>query len=151
MADQLFLEDLHIGDVFESASRGISAEEIKWFAGEFDPQPFHLDEAEAARSLFGGLAASGWHTAAITMRLLVESVPLAGGLIGAGTDEFRWPKPVRPGDVLRLHSEVLALRPSKSRPDRGLAKLRTTTINQAGETVQILVSNLMVQRRPSSP
>lgn len=147
--DRLFFEDLGVGDVFESPSRRITADEIKVFAADYDPQPFHLDEAEAAHSLFGGLAASGWHTAAITMRLLVESVPIAGGLIGAGTDEFRWPRPVRPGDFLHLHSEVLELRPSKSRPERGLVKLRTTTLNGQGEAVQILVSTLVVQRRRS--
>ena len=147
MSKQLYLEDLSVGDVFGSATRRVATEDIKRFAGEFDPQPAHLDEAEAVRTFFGGLAASGWHTAAITMRLLVESLPIAGGIVGAGMDELRWPKPVRPDDVLELESEVLELRPSKSRPDRGLAKVRTTTLNQHGEAVQILVSNLVVQRR----
>ncbi len=149
MTKQLYLEDLSVGAVFRSATRRVGTEDIKRFAGEFDPQPFHLDEADAARSFFGGLAASGWHTAAITMRLLVESLPIAGGVIGAGMDELRWPKPVRPEDILTVESEVLELRPSKSRPDRGMAKFRTTTLNQHGEAVQVLVSNLVVQRRNS--
>lgn len=144
----LFLEDLNVGQVFGSVTYQIGVAEIKQFAGEFDPQPFHLDEEEAARSLFGGLAASGWHTAAITMRLLVGSLPIAGGIVGAGMDELRWPKPVRPGDTLHLESEVLEVRPSTSHPDRGLAKVRTTTLNQHGETVQVLLANLFVPRRP---
>src|SRR3954452_9963940 len=132
MTELRYLEDLSVGDVFGSAACRISQEDIKRFAAEFEPQPFHLDEADAARSFFGGLAASGWHTAAITMRLLVERLPIAGGAIGAGMDELRWPKPVRREDILTVESEVLELRPSKSRPDRGIAKFRTTTLNQHG-------------------
>ena len=147
MTELRYLEDLSVGDVFGSAACRISHEDIKRFAAEFDPQPFHLNEADAERSFFGGLAASGWHTAAVTMRLLVESLPIAGGIVGAGMDELRWPKPVRPGDRLRVESEVLELRPSKSNPARGLAKVRTTTLNQHGEAVQVLVANLVVQRR----
>jgi len=128
----------------------VEKERIKTFAAEFDPQPFHLDEAAARDSIFRGLAASGWHTAALTMRLLVESeLKPAGGIVGAGFDEFRWPRPVRPGDELHLESEVLEVRPSKSRPDQGLVKLRTTTLNQNGEAVQISVGNLVVPRRPA--
>src|SRR3954467_4200421 len=151
MVQPLYLEDLSVGDVFGSAACRISREDIKRFAAEFDPQPFHLNEADAARSFFGGLAASGWHTAGVTMRLLVESLPMAGGIVGAGMDELRWPKPVRPEDRLRVESEVLELRPSKSNPARGLAKVRTTTLNQHGEAVQVLVANLVVQRRASEP
>lgn len=147
MTNRLCLEDLSIGDVFKSTMHPVTAEDIRRFASEFDPQPFHLAEADAARSLFAGLAASGWHTAAITMRLLVESVPIAGGVIGARIDELRWPKPVRPGDSLRLESEFVDLRPSQSRPERGYAKLKTTTINQHGEVVQVIVSNIVLQRR----
>src|SRR5215207_4336035 len=147
MTQQLYLEDLSLGDVFGSDPRQLGSEDIKRFAAEFDPQPFHLDEADAARSFFGGLAASGWHTAAVTMRLLVESLPIAGGIVGAGMDELRWPKPVRPGDKLRVESGILELRPSKPRPARGLAKVRTTTLNQHGEAVQVLVANRVVQRR----
>ena len=123
---------------------------IKPFAREFDPQPFHLDEQAARKTIFQGLAASGWHTAALTMRLLVESeLKPAGGLVGAGFDEFRWPRPVRPGDELRVESEVLEVRPSKSRPGQGLVKVRMTTLNQNGDAVQVLVANLLVPRRPA--
>ena len=117
---------------------------------EFDPQPFHLDEDAARDTIFGGLAASGWHTAALTMRLLVESeIEPAGGIVGAGFDEFRWPKPVRPGDELRIESEVLEVRPSRSRPNQGLIKVRTTTLNQNNEAVQVQIGNLVVPRRQS--
>ena len=127
----------------------VEKDRIKAFAAEFDPQPFHLDEEAARGSIFRGLAASGWHTAAMTMRLLVESeLKPAGGIVGAGFDEFRWPRPVRPGDELRVESEILEVRPSKSRPDQGLIKVRTTTLNQQGEAVQINVGNLVVPRRP---
>ena len=117
---------------------------------EFDPQPFHLDEEAAQHTIFKGLAASGWHTAALTMRLLVESeVKPAGGLVGAGFDEFRWPRPVRPGDELHIESEVLEVRPSKSRPTQGMIKVRITTLNQNDEPVQIQVVNIVVPLRQS--
>jgi len=147
---QRFLEDFVVGQTFGGSGRiQIDTERIKSFAAEFDPQPFHLDERAADGSIFKGLAASGWHTAALTMRLLVESdLKPAGGIVGAGFDEFRWPRPVRPGDELRVQSEVLEVRPSKSRPDQGLIKLKTTTLNQNGEAVQISVGNLIVPRRP---
>jgi len=126
----------------------VDAERIKGFAAEFDPQPFHLDEDAAKGSLFGGLAASGWHTAAMTMRLLVDSdLKPAGGIIGGGFDEFRWPRPVRAGDELRIECEVLEVRPSKSRPEQGLIKVKMTTLNQDGEAVQVLIANLIVPRR----
>jgi acyl dehydratase len=145
-----YLEDFAVGQVFGSGRLRINAERIKAFAAEFDPQPFHLDETAAQDTIFRGLAASGWHTAAATMRLLVESdLKPAGGIVGAGFDEFRWPRPVRPGDELRLESEVLDVRPSQSRPEQGWIKVRTTTLNQTGEPVQILISNLVVPRRPS--
>ena len=146
----LYLEDLAPGQKYGSAGRlEVSVEEIKRFAAAFDPQPFHLDEASARRSLFGELIASGWHTAAMTMRLLVGSeFRPAGGLIGAGVEELRWPKPVRPGDELRVESEILEVRASKSRPDRGMVKVKTTTLNQNGEAVQVFTGNLVVPRRP---
>jgi acyl dehydratase len=129
-----YLEDFAAGQTFGSGRLRVDKERIKSFAGEFDPQPFHLDEEAARDSVFQGLAASGWHTAALTMRLLVESeFKPAGGVIGAGFDEFRWPRPVRPGDELHLEIEVLEARPSKSRPDQGLIKVRTTTLNQNDE------------------
>jgi acyl dehydratase len=143
-----YLEDFVIGQTFGSGQLLIEKERARAFALEFDPQPFHLDEEAAQRTIFGGLAASGWHTAAVTMRLLVESeLRPAGGIIGAGFDEFRWPQPVRPGDTLRIGSEILEVRPSKSRPRHGLVKVRTTTLNQNGGTVQVLVANLVVPRR----
>jgi acyl dehydratase len=145
-----FLEDFAVGQIFGSGRLRVERERIKSFAAEFDPQPFHLDEAVAEGTLFRGLAASGWHTAAITMRLLVEGeLRPAGGIIGAGFDEFRWPRPVRPGDELRLESEVLDVRPSKSRPGQGMVKLRMTTLNQDGEAVQVAVGNIVVQGRPT--
>jgi acyl dehydratase len=143
-----YLEDFAPGQKFGSGRARVDAARIKSFAAEFDPQPFHLDEEAARGTLFGGLAASGWHTAAITMRLLVESdVKPAGGILGAGFDEFRWPRPVRPGDELTIEAEVLEVRPSKSQPDKGIVKLRTTTLNQRNEAVQISVGNLVVPRR----
>ena len=145
-----YLEDFAAGQTFGGSERvRVDAARIKSFAAEFDPQAFHLDDAAARASIFRGLAASGWHTAAMTMRLLVASdLQPAGGIVGAGFDEFRWPAPVRPGDELRVQSEVLEVRPSKSRPDLGVIKVRTTTLNQNGEAVQVTVGNLMVPRRP---
>ena len=145
-----YLEDFAVGQTFGSGRLRIDEERIKTFAAEFDPQPFHLDEEAARQTLFRGLAASGWHTAAVTMRLLVESeIRPAGGIVGAGFDELRWPRPVRPGDELRVESEVLEVRPSKSRPDQGIIKVRTTTLNQKDEPVQISIGNLVVPRRPA--
>lgn len=144
-----YLEDFELGHKFVSGRLSVEPERIKSFAGEFDPQPFHLNEDSARDSFFNGLAASGWHTAALTMRLLVESdFKPAGGIIGAGFDEMRWPRPVRPGDELHVESEVLEVRPSKSRPDQGLIKVRTTTLNQNNEPVQVFVGTLIVLRRP---
>ena len=146
-SNRLFLEDITIGQRFISASHAVSAEEIKGFAAAYDPQPFHLDEAAAKRTLFGGLAASGWHTAALTMRLNVETgLPIAGGIIGAG-GEISWPKPLRPGDSVHVESEVLEIVPSRARPDRGIATIESRTLNQRGETVQILKAKLVVFRK----
>ncbi len=147
----LYLDDLVPGQIFEprGESEPITAEAITAYAAQFDPQPFHLDEAAAADTLFHGLAASGWHTASLTMRLLLQyGLPLAGGIVGAGVEDMRWPRPVRPGDRLRVKSEVLDVRPSRSRPEQGLAKIRTTTLNQNDEPVQIFTANLVVPRRP---
>lgn len=145
-----YLDDLAPGQRFGGAARiRIDAERVASFAAEFDPQPFHLDAQAAAQTLFGALAASGWHTAAATMRLLVDSdFRPAGGIVGAGFEELRWPLPVRPGDELRVESEVLEVRPSKSRPQQGLVKLRTSTYNQHNALVQVSVGSLVVQRRP---
>jgi acyl dehydratase len=146
-----YLDELKPGLVMCSDPLGelLNMEDIKTFARQFDPQPFHLDEVAAEKTLFGGLAASGWHTAAVTMRLLVDGgLPLAGGIIGAGVEEIRWPRPVRPGDRLHIVSEVLEARPSRSKPEQGIAKILVTTLNQNNEPVQIMISNLVVQRRP---
>ena len=149
MTGTRYLEDFAVGQIFRSGRLRIDQERIKTFGAEFDPQPFHLDEEAARDTIFGGLAASGWHTAALTMRLLVDSdIKPAGGIVGAGFDEMRWPRPVRPGDELRVESEVLEVRASKSRPGQGLIKVRTTTLNQNDEAVQITVGNLVVKRRP---
>ena len=147
---KLYLDDLHVGYRHTSGTYTIDEAEIKTFAHQFDPQPFHLDDAAAKGSLFRGLAASGWHTAAITMRLQVDSgPPLAGGIIGAG-GEIDWPRPTRPGDTLRVESEVLEVTPSKSRPDRGMITLRSQTLNQRDEAVQTLTVKLIVPRRPAA-
>ena len=139
-----YLEDFAAGQHYGSGSLTVEAGAIKRFAAEFDPQPFHLDEAAAAKTFFRGLAASGWHTAALTMRLLVESeLKPAGGIVGAGFDEFRWPHPVRPGDELRIESEVIEVRSSNSRPEQGLLKVRTTTFN---EDRQALIWNIRFWR-----
>jgi acyl dehydratase len=144
---ELYLDDLALGQSFTSGSHPVTAEAIKSFARQFDPQPFHLDEAVAAQSFFGGLAASGWHTAAITMKLLVESgMRLSGGLIGAG-GELTWPRPTRPGDVLTVVTQVLAVTPSRSRPERGFVTVRCETRNQHGEPVQVMTSRMLVWRR----
>lgn len=147
MTSPRHLEDFTVGQTFGSGRLKVDAEEIKAFAAAFDPQPFHLDEQSARDTFFKGLAASGWHTAALTMRLLLDSpIKPAVGIIGAG-GEISWPRPVRPGDELRLESEILEVRPSQSRPERGTIKVRTTTLNQNGDAVQILIANLIVTRR----
>ena len=142
-----YLDDLTAGDCFLSGKHTIDEVQIKSFAAQFDPQPFHLDDEAAKATLFCGLAASGWHTAAITMRLLVGGLPLAGGIIGAG-GEITWPKPTRPGDVLQVHSEVVSVTPSRSRPDRGMVVVRYETRNQQGDVLQLSVFKLVVPRRP---
>ena len=147
MADRLYLEDLHVGQTFVTGSVAVTAEAIKAFARDYDPQPFHLDEAAAKDSLFGGLAASGWHTAALSMRLLVDGLPFAGGLIGVG-GETTWPRPTRPGDTLTVHVEILEITPSKSRPDRGMVRTRNETRNQHGDPVQISTLGIVARRRP---
>ncbi|MBW0002954.1 MAG: MaoC family dehydratase [Hyphomicrobiales bacterium] len=142
----LYLEDLTVGQKFISRTQKVDAEAIKTYAREFDPQPFHLDGEAAKTSLFGGLAASGWHTASLTMRLIVDSVPLAGGVIGSG-GELSWPRPTRPGDTLRVVTDVLEVIPSRSRPDRGMIVMRSTTLNQNDEAVQVFTPKVVVQRR----
>jgi acyl dehydratase len=146
-----YLDDFAVGQVFRSGRIRVEADRIKSFAAEFDPQPFHLDPEAATHTFFRGLVASGWHTAALTMRLLAHSeLKPAGGIIGLGFEELRWPRPVRPGDELSLQAEVLEVRPSQSRLEQGLIKIRVTTLNQAGEAVLIQVGTLLVRRRASA-
>jgi acyl dehydratase len=150
MTDRLFVDDLHVGQRFTSTSHVVDADQIKRFAAEFDPQPFHLDEDAAANSLFAGLAASGWHTAALTMRLLLAGgMPIAGGIVGAG-GEIAWPRPTRPGDELQVVSEVTEIRPSRTKPDKGIVVLRNETRNQRGEVLQVLTAKLVVPRKPQA-
>jgi len=151
MADQLlYLEDLSPGQRFTTTTRTVTESEVISFATDFDPQPFHLDEEAARATIFGGLAASGWHTAALTMRLMVDSGPqLAGGILGVA-GEISWTSPVRPGDTLQVHSEVVEVTPSRSRPERGMAVIRNETRNQRGDVVQTFVARVIVPRRPSS-
>jgi len=145
-----YFEDFAVGQVFNSGRLRVDKEQILAFAKEFDPQPYHLDDEAARKSAFRGLVASGWHTAALTMRLMVDGeFKPAGGILGVGFDELSWPRPVRPGDELHAKSAVLEVRPSKSQPDRGLIKVQTTTLNQNDEAVQIFTANLIVPRRRS--
>jgi acyl dehydratase len=148
MAERLYLGDLHVGQRFTSGLHTVDEDQITRFAREFDPQPFHLDHDAAKGTLFAGLAASGWHTAAITMRLLVDGgAPIAGGIVGVG-GEISWPRPTRPGDVLQVETEVVQVAPSRSRPDRGIVTIRSETRNQRGDVVQTFVAKVVVPRRP---
>ena len=143
----LYLDDLQVGQRFTSAEYRIDEDGIKAFAAEFDPQPFHLDTAVANASLFGGLAASGWHTAAITMRLMVTGgVPLATGIIGLG-GEIAWPRPTRAGDTLHVESEIVEILPSRSKPNQAIVKVRSTTLNQNGEPVQVFTGKILAFKR----
>jgi acyl dehydratase len=147
MSALLYLDDIPVGHRHVTHTYTLTAEEIVAYAKQYDPQPFHTDEQAAAKSLFGGLAASGWLTASISMRLLVESgIPIAGGIVGLG-GEISWPRPTRPGDTLRVESEVLDVTPSKSKPDRGIVTIRNETKNQRDEVVQQFVGKLRVPRR----
>lgn len=144
----MYLEDLSVGQTFRSPAVRVDADQFRTFAAEFDPQPFHLDEAAGRASLFGGLVASGWHTAALTMRLMVQGeFRIAGGLIGAGVESIRWPRPVRPGDVLRVESEIVEIRPSSSNPERGVVRVKSTTFNQDDQPVMSQVAYVLVPRR----
>jgi acyl dehydratase/ribonuclease HI len=147
----LYLEDLHVGQKFTSGTYRMDENRIKAFAAEFDPQPFHLDDATARHSVFRGLAASGWHTAAATMRLLVTSgLPFAGGLVGLG-GEIAWARPTRPGDTLRVDSEILAIVPSRSKPNQAVVTVRSITVNQNGEEVQALTTKILAFNRKDAP
>ena len=143
---QRFFEDLKKGDRFKSRTDNVSEEQIISFAREFDPQPFHLDRAVADQTMFKGLIASGWHTAAITMRLFVQTLNFAEGAIGLGVDELRWPNAVRPGDVLQVETEIIDLRESRSKPSHGIVRLRNVATNQRGEIVQTMEASALVLR-----
>jgi acyl dehydratase len=145
----LYLEDLHVGQQFTSGTYLMEESRIKAFAEEFDPQPFHLDESAAAATIFRGLSASGWHTAAAAMRLLVLSgLPLANGVIGMG-GEIAWPRPTRPGDTLRVESEIVEITTSRSKPNQGIVTVKSRTLNQNGEPVYVFTAKLLVFRRVS--
>src|SRR5580700_9022867 len=147
-AAMLYLDDLHVGQRFASGTYVIDEARIKEFAAEFDPQPFHLDETAAQASIFKGLAASGWHTAAIAMRLLVTGgLPFANGIVGLG-GEVSWPRPTRPGDLLRVESEIVEIMPSRSKPQQGVVTVRSTMLNQNGEAVYVFNSKVLVWKRP---
>ena len=146
--EQLYLEDLRVGQRFTSETYVMEAARIKEFAAEFDPQPFHLDESAAEASVFKGLAASGWHAAAVAMRLLVTGgLPFANGLVGLG-GEIAWPRPTRPGDILHVESEIVEITPSRSKPHQGIVTVRGTMFNQHGEAVYLLMAKLLVLKRP---
>ena len=147
MPDRLYLDDLSVGQTFVSQPHPVDTAQIKRFAAKFDPQPFHLDEAAAEKSLFKGLAASGWHTAALTMRMLVDSVPLEDGLVGAELS-ISWPKPTRPGMALQVFSEVVAIVPSRSRPNMAMVTMRNETRDQDGNVLQIFTVKMPVFKRP---
>jgi acyl dehydratase len=147
----LYLDDLYVGQKFISGTHHVTVDRIKNFAQEFDPQPFHLDEAAANASVFAGIAASGWHTAAIAMHLLVTGgLPLGNGIIGLGGD-LAWPRPTRPGDTLSVESEIIDITRSRSRPDQAVVKIRSTTTNQKGEPVYIFTGRVLVFNRPQAP
>ena len=148
-SDRLYLDDLQVGQRFTSGTYRMEESRMKEFAAEFDPQPFHLDETAGQASLFGSLVASGWHTAAVAMRLLATGgLPIATGLIGFGGD-IAWPQPTRPGDVLQVESEIVAITPSRSKPEQGVVTVRSRMRNQHGEVVYLLTAKLLVFRRPS--
>ena len=146
----LYLDDMYVGQKFNSGTYLMTKERIIAFAAEFDPQPFHLDEAAAQASVFRGLAASGWHTAAVAMRLLITGgLPFASGAVGLG-GEIEWPRPTRPGDTLHVESEIVEIIPSRSKPNQGIVRVRNTTLNQNGEPVQIFTAKILAYKRPSS-
>jgi acyl dehydratase len=148
MTERLYLEDIFVGRRFAAGPTEVTVEAIRQFAAQFDPQPFHLDEAAAKDSLFGELVASGWHTAALTMRLLTEGAPIAGGLIGANA-KIDWLRPVHPGDLLSIEGEVLHVAASRARPERGNVDVGVVTANQRGETVQKMTARILAFARPN--
>ena len=146
-----YFDDLKVGDRFRSETLQVEEKELIEFAHKFDPQMFHLNRKSAERTIFKGLIASGWHTAAMTMRLFVQTMNFAEGVIGLGIDELRWPNTVRAGDVLRVETEVVELRPSRSKPHYGIIKVRNVTTNQRGEIVQTMLGAAMIPRAARRP
>ncbi len=144
--DGLTLDDLKVGQTFTSGTHELNEAQIVAFASSFDPQPFHTDPVAAENTFFKGLAASGWHTASISMKLLVSSANILGGLIGAGA-EITWPRPTRATDILQVETEIVEIKESRSRPDRGIVTIRSVTRNQDRETLQIMISRLVVPKR----
>ncbi|MFL6545595.1 MAG: MaoC family dehydratase [Candidatus Udaeobacter sp.] len=144
---QRYFDDLKVGDRFKSEPLSVTEKKLVEFARKFDPQMFHLNRKAASRTIFKGLTASGWHTAALTMRLFVQTLNFAKGAIGLGVDRLRWPNAVRPGDVLAVETKILGMRISHSRPRYGIIRLRNVTTNQRGEVVQTMLASAMVGRR----
>ena len=143
-----YFEDFKVGDTFAGGSVDVTQDAIIAYARQFDPQPFHTDPEAAKKTMFGELVASGWHTASITMSLFATSeIRIVNGIIGGGVEQLAWPRPVRPGDRLSVRSEVLETRPSQSKPDRGMIRVRVETLNQNGEVVQSFVGQLVVLKR----
>src|SRR5581483_7978729 len=142
-----YFDDLAVGERFNSQPSTVTEKELIEFAHKFDPQMFHLSRKAAERTLFKGLIASGWHTAAVSMRLFVQTLIFSEGAIGLGVDVLRWPNAVRPGDTLKVETEILELRPSRSKPAYGIIRLRNITTNQRGEIVQTMLASAMVPRR----
>jgi acyl dehydratase len=150
VVEQMYLDDLFVGQRFTSGTYRMEEVDMVKFAAEFDPQPFHLDRRAAEASVFKGLAASGWYTASVAMRLLVTGgLPLAEGIIGLG-GEIAWPKPTRPGDIVHLESEIAEITPSRSKPDRAIVTIRATMLNQDQEAVYLLTAKLLMSRRPAA-
>lgn len=150
MSEKLYLDDLFVGQKFRSRDYALDAAQIIAYAKQFDPQVFHTDPELAKDTFFQGLAASGWHTASITMKLVVESLPVATGVIGGGVEELAWPQPVRPDDVLHLEAEILEIIPSRSKTDRGMVRIHCQTKNQRGEVVQNFIPKLLAFKRPQT-
>ena len=150
MKPLLYLEDLHVGQKFVSGEHALDADQVMRYAREFDPQVFHTDPELAKDTFFQGLAASGWHTAGITMKLVVQSLPMSAGVIGAGVEELSWPRPTRPDDVLHLESEILEIIPSRSKPGRAIVRIRCETKNQRGEVVQSFIPKLLAFSRAAT-
>ncbi|MGA2392671.1 MAG: MaoC family dehydratase [Candidatus Lustribacter sp.] len=145
-----YLEDLKPGQAYESRRHTITQDEIVKFAREFDPQPFHTDPEAAKTSFFGKLIASGWHTAALTMKMLTEAdIDIAGGIIGAGMEELRWPVPLVPGDTIHVRVEILDSRASKSRPAIGIVRARIQALREDGMAVQEMIASLIVPAKPA--